>query len=65
MAKDQTVEKAVTKPVDKTPDQALRDDWPAKHTQLAPFITINGRMRGGLKPSDQEKAKEILRSYGF
>lgn len=50
---------------DKTPQQALRDDWPAKHTQLAPYITLEGKVRTGLKPSDQAKANEILKSYGF
>lgn len=50
---------------DMTPDQALREDWPSKHAKLAPYITENGRMRGGLSPSDQKKAQEILRSYGF
>ncbi|NIW99142.1 MAG: hypothetical protein GWN13_13025 [Phycisphaerae bacterium] len=54
-----------TEKIDKTPDQALRDDWPTKHRQLAPYITEKGRMRTGLKPSDQEKAKKILKSYGF
>lgn len=52
-------------PVDKTPEQALKDDWQAKHNQLAPYITAKGKMRTGLRPSDQAKAKDILRSYGF
>jgi hypothetical protein len=51
--------------LDKTPDQALRDDWPKRHKEIAPYITIEGRMRSGLKPSDQEKAKKILKRYGF
>lgn len=59
MAKQQTDK------LDKTPDQALRDDWPAKHKQLAPYITLKGTMRTNLKPSDQKKARAILRSYGF
>jgi hypothetical protein len=50
---------------DKTPEQALRDDWPKKHKQLAPYITLKGQMRGGLSPSDQARAKEILTGYGF
>jgi len=50
---------------DKAPEQALKDDWPTKHNQLAPYITAKGKMRSGLKPSDQAKAKDILRSYGF
>ena len=65
MAKDKIEEtKTVEKP-DMTPDQALNADWPAKHKQLAPYITKDGRMRGGLKPSEQVKAKEILKGYGF
>lgn len=50
---------------DRTPQQALKDDWADKHADIGRFITKNGEMRGGLKPSDQEKAKEILKSYGF
>lgn len=53
------------KVLDKTPEQALRDDWPSKHKQIAPYITILGKVRGGLRPSDQKKAKKILKSYGF
>jgi len=50
---------------DRTPQQALSIDWPRKHKILAPYITEEGRMRGGLKPSDQKIAKEILKRYGF
>jgi len=56
---------AGTEKIDKTPQQALRDDWKTKHNQLAPYVTVKGAMRSGLKPSDQAKAKEILQSYGF
>jgi len=49
----------------KTPEQRLLDDWDAKHTELAPFITQLGRVRGGLNLPDQEKAKKILRGYGI
>jgi len=51
--------------LDKTPQQALADDWPTKHNELAPYITALGKVRGGLKPSDQAKAQEILSEYGF
>ena len=51
--------------LDKTPQQALNDDWPTRHNQLAPYITVRGEMRSGLKPSEQAKAREILESYGF
>ncbi len=50
---------------DKTPQQALKDDWQAKHKELAPYITAKGRIRGNLKPSDKAKAIEILERYGF
>lgn len=50
---------------DKTPSQALKDDWPAKHNELGPFITAKGEMRSGLSPSQQAKAQEILKGYGF
>ena len=49
----------------RTPQQALKDDWKTKHKELAPYITAKGRVRSGLKPSDQAKAKEILTGYGF
>lgn len=65
MAKDKTPETVEKEPIDKTPDQALRDDWPARHNELAPYITIDGKVRTGLRPSDQVKAKEILKQYGF
>ena len=68
MAKHDTVANPVpepTPPLDKTPQQALKDDWKAKHNELAPYITAKGEMRTGLRPSDQAKAKEILASYGF
>ena len=51
--------------IDKTPEQAFKDDWKANHHKLAVYITQKGKMRGGLKPSDQIKAREILKSYGF
>jgi len=50
---------------DMTPQQALSQDWPRKHKVLAPYITENGLVRGGLKPTDQKIAKEILKRYGF
>jgi len=53
------------KKADRTPDQSLREDWPTKHEQLAPYITEEGKMRTGLRPSEQEKARKILGSYGF
>jgi len=56
------------KPVDlgdRTPEQALKDDWPRLHRQLAPYITEKGTVRGGLKPSQVEKAKKILKMRGF
>ena len=49
----------------KTPEQRLLDDWEAKHTVLAPYITQLGRVRGGLNLPDQEKAREILKGYGI
>ena len=51
--------------IDKTPDQALREDWKEKHALLAPYITETGKMRGGIRPSQQKKAKKILKFYGF
>lgn len=50
---------------EKHPVNALKDDWPLKHDELAPYITKKGQIRGGLKPSDQEKARAILKRYGF
>lgn len=57
--------KQAAEKLDKTPEQALRDDWPTKHRQLAFYITEKGRMRTGLKPSDQAKAQKILKDYGL
>ncbi len=52
---------------DRTPEQALEDDWKidVKRKEIGPYITVTGRMRGGLKPSQQKKAQEILKGYGF
>jgi hypothetical protein len=50
---------------DRTPEQRLTADWPTHHKRLAPYITALGKMRGGLSPSDQAKARAILRDYGF
>ena len=55
----------ISRRLDKTPEQALRDDWPKRHFEIGPYITEKGKVRGGLKPSDQEKAWLILREYGF
>jgi len=66
--KDVEVNEIVEAPkpvVDKTPQQALKDDWQAKHKELAPYITAKGKIRGNLKPSDKAKAIEILERYGF
>ena len=49
----------------KTPQQRLQDDWPKKHREIAAFVTINGEVRGNLLIPDQQKAKKILKSYGF
>lgn len=49
----------------KTPEQRLLDDWPAKHTQLAPYITQLGKVRGGLNLPNQAEAKKLLRGYGI
>jgi len=49
----------------RSPEKALKDDWATKHHELAPYITLKGRVRGGLSRSDQEKARQILESYGF
>jgi hypothetical protein len=51
--------------LDKTPEQALKDDWKTKHTYLGQYITATGQIRSGLKPSDKAKAQEILAGYGF
>ena len=45
--------------------QALHDDWPAKHKQIAPYITQSGKVRGGIPLADQKRGREILRSYGL
>ncbi|KPK42753.1 MAG: hypothetical protein AMJ65_07205 [Phycisphaerae bacterium SG8_4] len=63
MAKKKAAPKKET--ADLTPEQKLAADWPAKHKQLAPYITELGRIRTGLKPSAIEKAKDILKNYGF
>jgi len=70
VAKDQAEAKAKAEArakarADMTPQQALSQDWPRKHKVLAPYITENGLVRGGLKPTDQKIAKEILKRYGF
>ena len=49
----------------RTPEQNLQHDWPKKHEELAPFITQLGKVRGGLLIPDQNKAKKILKGYGF
>lgn len=48
-----------------TPEQRLGKDWPDKHVVLAPYITQTGKVRGGLNIPDQEKARKILKGYGF
>jgi hypothetical protein len=55
----------VEKVDDRTPEQRLKDDWPSKHRQIAPYITMLGKVRGGLRPSQIKEAERILKSYGF
>jgi hypothetical protein len=52
-------------PPDLTPAQSLAADWKNRHPDIGRYITNTGQMRSGLKPSDQAKAREILKSYGF
>lgn len=48
-----------------TPEQRLGRDWPKKHTEIAPYVTEIGKIRGGLNVPGTEKAKKILKDYGF
>lgn len=48
-----------------SPENALRQDWPSKHRQLAPYITMKGKVRGNIGLKEQAKAKKILKDYGF
>ena len=50
---------------DRTPEQRLKDDWPARHKVIAQYITELGKIRTGLVPSQIKEAKRIRKQYGF
>jgi hypothetical protein len=49
---------------DENPDAAFRRAW-GNDSRIREVLTAEGGIRGGLRPSEVERAKEILRGFGL
>lgn len=50
---------------DMTPLQAFQEAWAEDCHQISEFVTAKAKIRGGLKPSQREIARRILKEFGF
>lgn len=64
MAKN-TEPKTIPEKEDVNPELAFQAAWDNNDGQMRLLVTRTGEMRTGLKPSEQTKAREILRDYGL